>query len=212
MSESAWDQSRFDDLLLQEVALTKRTYVEAVNSHTYFIARKALWLTKKADSTRIRSELEGPAKYTDGTLAEAILINRYNKQGGWPGSGAAFAADVARLIASRTRSVAFLKSGWIPAIQFIGAVVTNKGKAAPMDREARVYGQYKGSGYPAVMGDIMTAQITNSAGTETDSGTKALHKFGAPALDAAFYDEALNMQAYVEKKLAEQFAEANRNL
>ena len=207
-----WDQSRFDDLLQQEVLFTKRNWCDAVNTHAYFIARKALWLTKKADATKLRAELEGPAKFTDGTLGEAIMLARYREKGGWPTSGAAFAADVRRLIASRTRSVGFLKSGWLPAIRTLEYFTVNKGQAAPLDREARVYGQEKGSGYPAVPGDIMTAQLTNSAGTATDKGTAALQKYGGAALDTAFYDESERLKEYLDRKLREQCDNANRNL
>lgn len=208
----AWDQSRFDELLTQEVIFTRRNYIDAINTHAYFIARKALWLTKKADAARLRAELEGPAKFTDGTLGEAIMLARYRKQGGWPSSGSAFASDIARLIAAKTRSVGFLKSGWLPAIRTLEHFTVNKSQAAPLDRDARVYGQEKGSGYPAVAGDIMTAQITNSAGTEKAKGTAALHKYGSAALDTAFYDEAERMKEFIHRRLREQFDNANRNL
>lgn len=209
---SGFDSTRFDALLAQEITLTERTYQESVNTHAYFIARKALWLTRKADATQIRTQLEGPAQYTDGTLAEAILIARYNKQGGWPNSAAAFTSDIKRLIAARVRSVAFLKSGWIPAIQTLELVTKSKSRAAPLDREARVYGLPKGRATPAAQGQIMAAVLENRAGTENPSSAKALHRYGAPALEAAFYDECNQMQIYIERKLTEQFEAANRNL
>lgn len=208
-----WDQSQFDALLAEELKHTKRTFSEALNTHAYFIARKALWHTRKADKSAVQTQLTARPQYAQAdSLAEAILIARYNAQGGWPGSGAEFERAVRRLVSGRLRSIAFLKSGWIPAIRILETFTTSKSGAAPRDSEARVYGQEKGSAQPAVDGEQMTARIVNEAVAKGDEGGRALAKFGGDGLDLAFYDEAGRMKDYIEKKLADQFAKANEKL
>ncbi len=208
-----WDQSQFDAALTQELKYTKRTYSEALNTHAYFIARKALWHTRKADKSGIQSQLTARPDYVDAdSLAEAILIARYNAKGGWPGSGDEFEGAIRKFVAGRLRSVAFLKSGWIPAIRILESFASNKSGAAPRDADARVYGQEKGTAYPAVDGEVMTARIVNDAVAKGDDGGKALAQYGAAGLDLAFYDETARMNDYIEKKLAEQFDRANREL
>jgi hypothetical protein len=214
MSNDGWDQTRFDVVLAEELTHTKRTYVEALNQHAYYIARKALWHTHKADRATIESQLTAQPRYAQGldTLAEAILMARYNAQGGWPTSGAEFESAARKLIAARVRSIAFLKSGWIPAIRILETFVTSKSGAAPIDRDAKVYGAEKGSAYPAVDGEQMVARIVNEAVAKGDEGGKALLKWGGEGLDTAFYDEIQRMLDYIERKVREQFEKANERL
>ncbi len=210
---NTWDQTQFDAVLAQELQHTKRTFSEALNTHAYFIARKALWHTKKADRATVEAELTARPNYAAAdSLAEAILIARYNAQGGWPGSGAEFERAIRKLVSGRLRSIAFLKSGWIPAIRILETFSVSKSGAAPRDTEARVYGQEKGSAYPAVDGEQMTARIVNDAISKADEGGKALAKYGGAGLDLAFYSETASMKDYIEKKLADQFNKANEKL
>lgn len=208
-----WDQSQFDAALTEELKHTKRTVAEALNQHAYYIARQALWHTKKADRATIQSQLTARPQYAEAdTLAEAILIARYRARGGWPASGADFERAIQKLIAARLRSVAFLKSGWIPAIRILESFAASKSGAAPRDSEAKVYGQEKGAAYPAVEGEQMTARIVNSALAAGDDGGKALAKYGGAGLDTAFYAETGRIKEYIERKLAEQFAKTNEKL
>jgi hypothetical protein len=210
---SDWDQSAFDEALKEEMQHTKRTFSQALNTHAYFIARKALWYTHKADKTAVESQLTSPPQYAEAdSLAEAILVARYRAHGGWPGSGAEFERAIQKFVAGRLRSIAFLKSGWIPAIRILEPFSANKSGAAPRDTQARVYGQEKGNAYPAVDGEQMTARIVNSALAEGDEGGKALEKFGGAGLDVAFYDETQSIKEYIERKLIEQFNKANEKL
>ncbi len=212
MSEG-WDQSGFEAALKEELKHTKRTFAEALNTHAYFIARKALWHTHKADRFTIQSQLTARPQYAEAdSLAEAILIARYRAQGGWPSSGAEFDRAIKKFTASRLRSVAFIKSGWIPAIRILETFASTKSGAAPRDSEARIYGQEKGAAYPAVDGEVMTAKIVNDALAKGDEGGKALHKYGEAGLDLAFYSETASIKDYIEKKLIEQFEKANEKL
>ncbi len=213
MSET-WDQSQFNAVLIEEVKHTKRTVSQVLNTHAYFIARKALWYTHKADKSAISAQLSARPNYGHGdTVAEAIMIARLKEAGGYyTMSGSEFESAVRKFVGSRLRSVAFLKSGWIPAIRILETFTSTKSGAAARDSEARVYGQEKGAAYPAVAGEVMTAKIVNDALAKGDEGGKALAKYGGAGLDTAFYDETQSMKEYTDRKLQEQFNEANKKL
>src|SRR6185436_19380293 len=104
MSEG-WNQDSFNEALKQEMQHTKRTFSEALNTHAYMIARKALWHTHKADKTAVQSQLTARPQYAEAdSLAEAILVARYRNQGGWPGSGEEFDRAIRKFGSGRLRS------------------------------------------------------------------------------------------------------------
>ncbi len=223
-----WDQSGFDAALKEELKHTKRTFVQAINTHAYFIARKALWYTTKVPKGRPTAELEQPSGKRESVhLGVMILAKRFRNVGRWPEwekeywgedqpghgyEGAEWQAAIRNLILRRESSRAFLKSGWIPAIRILETFTDSKSGAAPRDSEARVHGQEKGAAYPAVDGEVMVTKIINSALSKSDEGGKALAEIGGAGLATAFYDETQNIKEYIEKKLAEQFNAANKKL
>lgn len=221
--DSGFEQTQFNNVLKQYLQWTKRTLSEVLNSKAYFVARKALWHTHKADPAVIRDSLNqfvstsrttksGRDVRSDAPRA-ALIINARRGARGEPGLyGSEMARGVRQLIATRVKSVAFIKSGWIPAIRILGTFARDKGGAAPVDRSAKVYGAEKGAAYPAVEGEQMTSRIVNSATGRSGSGYKALDKYGGAGLELAFYDEAGSMQDYIERKMAEDAARANAQL
>jgi hypothetical protein len=229
VSESGYfDSSKFEAVLAQYIAQTGKDVVEVLNQKAFFVARRALWNTKKADAQSIRDSLgvvmtarttrTGRMAFSGyeelNTVARGILAARYRKTGGpWPKGEAEWVAAVRALVASRLRSVAFLKSGWIPAIRILETFAKNKSGAAPLDRSARIYGQEKGRASPAVEGSVSFATIENSAGTQMDQGAnQALLKFGGAGLDQAFDQEAADTIEFIGKKLQERADKANREL
>ena len=232
-----WDQSIFDATLQEYLKVCTRTVAEAINTKAYFVARAALWYTHKADAQDIGDTLGrfvstlnlgrknkagrftttrtlelASAREYDAPLA-AIIINARRGEKGEPGLyGAAMARAVRALIASRVRSIAFLKSGWLPAIRILSLYAKDKSGGAPTDSQARIFGQEKGSAVPAVDGGEMIAQIINSALAKGDRGAQALAKWGGAGLETAFYNEVQSMREYIERKLAEPTAAANARL
>jgi len=223
-----WNQEGFDAALNRFLPLTKRTIPEVINRKAYFIARKALWFTAKVERSRIKGEL-GRMVFTrttsasgrttrhrsleltpsssspDISLAKMILIARYRKRGsGWPSGASGWDAAIRSLIASRERSTAYLKSGWLPAIRFLANFVPNKSGGPANDSDTRQYGDAKGSAEAATEGNLSIAKIINSAITrhETSQG-QALDKYGSRALDLAFFDETQDILQEIAKRLNE---------
>lgn len=146
---------------------TKRTAEEFINGQAEFVARQALYSTAVTDAARIRSELEQTVQQlsTDdpATVAERILGKRFQKYGTLGiTKGRSIKAKARELIASRVRSRAFIKSGWLPAIRIFHQFRTG---AVSGLAGARIYGRPKGSGKVARFGlfDKAFASITNSA-------------------------------------------------
>jgi hypothetical protein len=223
-----WDQEQFDAALSECVAKSSRTATEVVNSHAYYIARKACWFTHKADKTEIQTSLGkfitskrhmtsrvanlAPARDYDAPLA-ALIVNARRGEKGLPGLyGAEMTRAIAAMLGARLRSIAFLKSGWLPAIRILEGYATDKSKGAPTDRDAVVRGQEKGSAIPAIDGHEVVAKIINSALAQGDEGGKALAKWGEAGLELAFYDETESMKQHLADKLAQVTAETNTKL
>lgn len=218
----------FQATLRRYALVSKRTIPEICNKKALFIARGALWHTKKANKEAIRQELLALA-YIQKTAASgktrkflkksasvagapiaALLINWKRGQQGRAGLyGEAMKEAVKRFIGARTRTIAFIKSGWVPAIKTLSPLVKNKSGAKPLDPQARVYGKPKGSAKPATAGLWRVAAIIENAigayggGKEQTHHQRALDEIGEPALEQAFADETKSMQDEIEKRLRE---------
>jgi hypothetical protein len=184
-----------------------------VNTKALFIARGAMIETPKADKRKIAAELGrivrrgkragsvklAKARDFDAPLA-ALIVNK--KRGRGRGLyGTAMAEAVRTLIASRMRSIAFLKSGWIPAIKALIPFADRRG--GPRQDRAVQYGRAKGSGTPAQEGIWkVKAIIENSAG-DNKNNRDALLTYGGPALEKAVQNETASMKEYIERKLTE---------
>lgn len=215
---SNWDQSKFDEVLAGYLKVTSRTVPQALNNKAYFVARKALWVTHKADANKIRSELTTVSITTtetgytyESTLAERIIWARAKREGLKLNRDQVATAAKA-LVGARLRSVAFIKSGWIPSIRKLEGLVKDRKGAAGSDREARQYGADKGQCIPAVEGgNNPVATIINSAKAKGDDDS-ALEKHGGKGLDLAFYDETQSMIEYIESKMKPDADAANLKL
>lgn len=54
-----WDQSRFNNTLRTYLQVCSRTFAQAINTKAYYVARKGVWFTKKADTWKMRRQLGG---------------------------------------------------------------------------------------------------------------------------------------------------------
>lgn len=207
--ETTWQQDVFDRELTRYIQASSRELPAILNSKAYFIARKALWFTDKAAAGKVREFAKMPTR--DGGLLAAAMIQKRRKGKGLPGLyGREMKAEIARVIAARLRSIAFLKSGWIPAIQGLDPKAQDKQLAAPKVGSVKQYGRPKGSVSSATE-SVMTAVIQNFAQAKSDR-IQALSTIGGRGLNRAFLDEAASMAQYVEKKLKKHADEANRKL
>jgi hypothetical protein len=212
--------SEFDRTLKQYVELSKRDWAQVFNTKGFFIARRATGTTKKADAKEIRSLREraligtgirfrkGKARKVNirddlSTSRAARILQAARRNEGKP---AITAADLPKAVKSfigrRLRSVAYLRSGWIPAIKILQPLADVRG-GPRADRSAKQLGRPKGGAKPARNLWRTTCQIYNEAITRKQ-GDEGLRKFGEAGLRQAFADELPSMKEYIERKLTER--------
>ncbi len=212
------DRREFDRTLKEYVQLNKRDNKSLMDTKGYRIALKAQAATPKADAAKIDAELgvigfsvrqvtrgknkgkfrKGKAVFSQSSLAEKILRARFAKAGKAQPTKEEMNDLALKFRASRARSIAFLKSGWLRAIKTL-APLANKSGAGRVDRSAKQYGQDKGYATPAKEGNRATTTIANLAGSNKEN-KGALHRYGGPALQTAFNQETADMKVYIEKK------------
>lgn len=207
--ETTWQQDVFDRELDRYIAASSKELPTILNSKAYFVARKALWFTDKAAAVKIR-RLEKMKGRNGGHLVGSIINKRRKAKGENGLYGKEMKVEVDRLIAARLRSVAFLKSGWIPAIRFLDPKAQDKQLAGPTVRGATQYGRPKGTASAATEA-VLSCVIQNLAQAKSDR-INALTTIGGRGLNRAFLDEAASMVEYVEKKMKKHADEANRRL
>jgi len=226
-----WDQRGFDRALLEYMKYTSRSLQEAVNTKAYYIARKALWFTKKADRASMIRSLGGYVKVQalnkagrtvnrrilqlrDARIGQAPLAAVIiNARRGRAGEKGLYGPDMARairgLLTARTRALGFIKSGWLPAIKLLAPYADKRGQPR-IDHSVKQRGRAKGTAQPARgLSATIRAQIVNLASPIRDR-KGALLKYGSKGLDVAFRDEAASMWEYIGRKMRPNTARFNR--
>jgi hypothetical protein len=228
MAESVkarWDQSRFNRTFKRYMQFSSRDAVTAINTKAYYIARKAVWFTHKADKGKVESALgkyvalpsNGKSKtqrkrirLVKGTKHNAplaaLIINKRRGKLTEGGKGGLYGKEMARaireMLMARFRSIAYIKSGWLPAIKAL-AKFADKRNEPGIDFDSKQIGNPKGSGTPANLNETgkTIATIINETWTKHDPGGAAMFKYGASGLQKAFNDEAGSMTQYIKDKL-----------
>lgn len=218
----------FRQTLRQYIQVSRRTIPEIVNSKAYFIARRAIYETPKANKLTIGKSLSqllmsfkatakggrmvlktvtrfGRLGQTTQVPLAAILVNWQRGQRGKKGLyGEQMRAAVEHFILNRQRTIAFIRSGWLPAVKILAPYVPRKTGAAPLDPETKQRGRQKGSAVPAQEGFRVTARIENAiaaGGKNAEHHGEAVNKYAIPALQRAFANEEKSMRQYMEDKL-----------
>jgi len=192
------NRREFDATLRKYVGISKREIPDIINTKAFFIGRRAVVETIKADAKDIRDFIR-----RDSGAIIGMLVNKRRGDRGEPGLyGKLMAEAVAVILAARLKSRAFFKSGWLPGIKTLEAHVDYKYRrgAARKDRNAAVVGQAKGRAVPARSGWRVQALIENSASSDHDK-KEALIKYGEPALQRAFDFETRSMLDYIARRL-----------
>lgn len=169
LDTTAWDRA-FDEYK----QFHKRSLSQIINKKIWYISLWALQLTKAADKSVVQMKLKAPARdYPKAPLA-GILVNIERRKKTLKGlTGAAMAKAIDKKLAKARSSVNFLRSGWIPAKDAIGAYIRAKGdwieatRKAPKDvtRSQGVVskGHNKGRGIPAIINrERVFAEIENN--------------------------------------------------
>src|SRR5436853_2213008 len=128
--------------------VSKKSPARIVNTKAYYISRKASWFTAKTSRAAIADSLGSragggrlklrPGTDTDAPLAALIVQSRRAAKGQKGLYGIEMATAINQLISSRLKSIAFLRSGWLPAIRLL-APLADRGGAPPMDTAARQF-------------------------------------------------------------------------
>lgn len=181
----------FNATLKKYLTYSKRDLATAINTKAYYIARRATVETPKADKTIIRR--------TTGEVLGKIVNKRRGLRGEKGLYGKEMAKAVKSIMAARLKSVAFLKSGWLPSIRILEKHAERRG-IPKMDRTAKQHGKNKGSAVPSRLGWKIAAQIINAASALKDK-KYALELYGGPALRRAFAFETQSMRDYIARKL-----------
>lgn len=224
------DSKQFDSALKLYRQASKRDLSYILNRAGANIAFKAIQYTPKADAKKIENQLRAQTGSRiagkRGILATPKSPKAASRRGIYKATPLAFRivgaklarkgtniqsefgsrgdvdAYINKIIASRKRTVGFLKSGWFAAARaFQGAI---KGNAGSKFKGALDFGTQKGTYTLAVPSDSPIAMLTNSA-VNPKSGTSpdALIKYGSPALQKAVNAVAADMREWAQRKLAE---------
>ncbi len=187
--------SEFNRTLGAYMTYSRRDLATILNTKGFFIARRAVIETPKASNKEIRSLYR-----QDGGRLLGKMINKRRADHGQKGLYGDQMRIAARVIVSaRSRSIAFIKSGWLPAIRKLEAFAERRG-APRQERGPRQYGREKGDGIPARAATFMRTTIINTASATRDH-KEALVRYGLPALKKAFDFEIASMEAYIARKL-----------
>lgn len=186
------DTREFKAALREYIKVSRRTLPEIVNKRAVNIAFKAIRYTPKARKSRINKDLKQKSRTNPNAPLSAILVNAGRKPGLY---GEDMKQAVEELRERRHKSLGFIKSGWL------GAVNDLQPHAKVFRRAPRVNLQNKPKGYgrPARQGLNPTAEIVNQVAGAV--------KVGSPALQRAMNDDAADMKNFVAKRMQQ---DANR--
>ena len=234
MITSKFDLRSFNADLQKAIKVSSRSAQQVTNSKALSICSLALKLTEKADRNKIEQSLSqegkaGPTTYTrvirsgknkgksrtetrytretrDDSLA-ARLVNAHRK---WRGEKPIFGEELQRaaekLIGAKLSSIAFIKSGWVSAIQDI---LRGMGKSAggKMRDGAKVKGDKKGGA------TMRNSRMQSFAVVIWNTALLKVGKFTKPgqsknpmpiaekALRQAFVTEQNSMREHIANKL-----------
>lgn len=194
------DDRQFQKQMLVYLKTSKRTVAKGLNVKSYFIVKKALRMTRKADKKKIQRHLAWNGKNANRLRRWALKHMPKLK------TDAERKKFFKKMKSARVRSVGYLKSGWIPALKAFGRI-TNQSKKS---KGVTARGIAKGYGRWAKASISPKATFANSTGYKSGRGKgqkysqqTALKKYGKPALGRAFQSEARSMKRYMEKKMQE---------
>ena len=189
----------FNETLSRYLKISRRTEEEIVNTKAYFIARRAVVETIKADKGKIRAFFDAKTQKIVG-----MIINKARGKRGEKGLyGDEMAEAQAAMKAARLRAVGFMKSGFIWAIKKLEPYVKSRRGAARSEAgSAKIYGRPKGDAVPAKQSRfVVVAIVRHFAESKRSTTPEPGEKFVKPALQRAIDFESASMQKYIEDKM-----------
>ena len=196
------DTREFNETLRNYSNYSRRSFPEIVNTKAFFIARRAVVETIKADTGKIRRNF---ADRKGQEIIGKIINYRRGKRGEKGLYGEAMAEAQALVKAIRLRSVAFVKSGWIPAIKRLEKFVKSKRGAARSEEgdgigRPKVIGTPKGNALEAKENSFNCfAIIRNMASSK--HAHRDVEPMARKGLQKAIEYESLSMKVYIENEM-----------
>jgi hypothetical protein len=206
-----------------------RTLVQAVNDKLFMIARQSMWATEKADEKDIARTLgkvtymgkrKGRRRYSHRLVkareenAPLIALIIQKRQG--PGQGLygqQMREKIQQVIGARNVSIAYIKSGWLEAIQTLAPhssiSVSNVSNARSKEGARRIGGP-KGKADIAKPGDVIMGMITNEAWAKHDK-KGAFMRVGTAGLQIGLDKEGKESDKYVQDHIRPVEAAFNRS-
>ena len=228
------NDTEFRNTLRQYVKVNKRALAKIINTKAYRIAIVACHETKRATKADIQkgigqlvfemqraasgrahrvltksglftSTAGGYYKSAKGVPIAALILNKLRGKRGEQGLyGAEMKEAIRRLVTKRFSAVAYLASGWLPAIKKLAPLADRGGGLPrPLELGMRLSNPYLGSVIVATESANPRAQITNTAVSKYSTTKDPLTKYGLPALQKGFDVETASMKQYIEDHLKE---------
>lgn len=214
------DTREWDRTFPRYMKRTRRDLATVLNTKLFYIARRATVETPKADKSAIQKLREarkkttftkrGKPKIINTTAAALIIQARRANEGKKPLKNAEAKKEGSDMVKARLRSIAFLKSGYLPAIKRLEPLADRKG-IPRQDKSGKQVGRPKGFARPARDGSWRpSAMLQNDALPKTRGGLlkrmfgdkrAGAMKFAGPALQRAFDHEVRSMKDYLFRKL-----------
>jgi hypothetical protein len=193
-TEIKLDVKMFNRALHQYIGGANKDAVEAFNVKAYYVARNAAMYTKKAGKKEIRSY------YNRKNTAAVVAAVKWKKLTR-ANSRAELTAALKAMKAARIKAVGSLCAGWLPAIKAFGGWAKQpKSLKGVMQRgrkgRAKVAKRSDGMKAHAMIENFLPSKTKDTAGAG-----RALSRWGARGLQAAFKKEAFSMEKYLIKKL-----------
>lgn len=206
--------------LQQYRRVTRRSDEYIVNKALRNVAMRSVRYTRQADRQKLARALgaliiphargrQRRYNYRPTVAAYALFIAECKRLNRPIPPRSMLAAAVTVFIRNKLRSVAFMRSGWVPAINKLSRLT----RESASDMRS-VLGNKKGFGGsvpartigPAIAGEIYNASISRVSPTSA----WALATYAGPALDMALAEEAADKWEYAERELAKNAEEFNR--
>ena len=189
-----FDMKQFHSSMGLYVKVSKRDFAYIVNKRAINIAFKAMKKTKAATAKKVRADLLRKAKVPGRRGKQrpsmaALIVNK--KEAGKGLYGAAMKEKIRELIKLRTRTIAYIKSGFLGVIRHIEAKVPGRAKRRP--NNVSKFSRNPGKGKAALPVIRAQALIMNFA--------KDSAKVAGKAVQAAINSDASDMATFARRRL-----------
>jgi hypothetical protein len=195
------DSREWANTLRQYLPYVRRDLAYVLNKKGMVISARASRETAKANWSKAKSELR--------RMAYAIITKQRREKGKplptkdeWPEVVEAF-------LVARQRSMAWLKAGWIPAIQEFARAIGKTSTAKGLRAKHKVGGATPAKQSVSPRAELFNAAIATHGGTGAES---ALSEHAGKGLKIAMEKEMADMVRFVEREMQRRADQAARRM